>query len=100
MKLFLQDAVGYVEYNIENKDIFHFIDTNLSGVWELLLWNDSANFGDVKGSLTVKNLKKETLTRMMKRMHHTFRISYDIFLEVRTFTDLPLNSKTIECSSL
>jgi len=47
-KLTEKDAIGYVEYifyNIKNKDIFHSININLSGVWELLLWKDSAYFG-------------------------------------------------------
>jgi len=60
----VKDAVGYVEYiidNIKNKEIFHSIDINLSGVWELLLWNDSANFGGVKGSLTVKEPEEREL---------------------------------------
>ena len=41
--------------------IFHSIDITLSGIWELLLWNDSTNFGGVKGSLTIKEPEERDL---------------------------------------
>uniref|UniRef100_T1J6P1 DNA polymerase epsilon catalytic subunit n=1 Tax=Strigamia maritima TaxID=126957 RepID=T1J6P1_STRMM len=50
----IKEAVDYAAYiisNIDNKELFHSIDTKIVECWVHLLWLDAVNHGGIKGAL-------------------------------------------------
>ncbi|XP_014670833.1 PREDICTED: DNA polymerase epsilon catalytic subunit A-like [Priapulus caudatus] len=49
-----QDAMVYVDYivnSIRSRDLFHSIDIQLQGCWDVLMWLDPTNHGGIRGKL-------------------------------------------------
>ena len=54
-KLVTDEALSYMKYlinNLQNKDVFSTVHVELNKLWKILLWNDSANFGGIKISVS------------------------------------------------
>ena len=54
-KLNVEDAVTYLKYllsNVQGKELFSTIHIDTNKIWTLLMWQDSANYGGLKITLS------------------------------------------------